>query len=353
MSEEFREILKERARGPGHLGHLEPEMCGRAMELILSGEATPAQIGGFLLVGRAVGDNAAELAAYARALRSFVREIEVSPGRPTVTVTGGFDGKLRTFNVGAAASLVAAAAGARVLMPGSENTPPKEGRTVFDALHGLGVPASRTLREAENTLEECGFAVTSAEHYLPELHGMLPLRREMARRTVLNVIEKLVSPASGSRMMVGITHGQFLDSIPEALTGLGVRRALVYQAVEGSDEAPLDGTSRLVSIRDGETERFTVPPDSLGLSRSAKPQLGWNGPEDESRRLLSALEGEGGPVRDLLIYNAALRLWTANDEAPLEDHVEKATKALDSGAVVELLERLRERALRLAPTASS
>ncbi len=124
VGEEFRPILHARARGPGHLGFLEPDLCERAMELILSGEATPAQIGGFLLVGRAVGDSAPELAAYARPMRSIARPIEAPLGSPVVTVTGGFDGKLRTFNVGAAASLVAAAAaGSRVLMLGCEGTP--------------------------------------------------------------------------------------------------------------------------------------------------------------------------------------------------------------------------------------
>src|SRR5918998_4941137 len=132
--EEFREILKLRARGPAHLGFLDPGLCESAMELMLSGDATPVQIGGFLLVGGAVGDSPAELAAYARAALSFVRTIEAPPGSPVVTVTGGFDGKIRTFNVGAAAALVAAAAGARVLMLGCEGIPPKEGRTVFDAL---------------------------------------------------------------------------------------------------------------------------------------------------------------------------------------------------------------------------
>lgn len=96
----FHEILKERARGPKNLGPMETDMCERAMGMILSGEATPAQIGGFLLVGRAAGDDARELTGYARALRSYVREMEVPSGPPTVTVTGGFDGKLRTFNVG-------------------------------------------------------------------------------------------------------------------------------------------------------------------------------------------------------------------------------------------------------------
>src|ERR687893_1391405 len=215
--EEFREILKLRARGPAHLGFPDPGLCESAMELMLSGDATPVQIGGFLLVGRAVGDSPAELAAYARAALSFVRTIEAPPGSPVVTVTGGFDGKIRTFNVGAAASLVAAAAGAHVLMLGSEGTPPKEGRTVFDALRDLGAPSPHDALEAELSLANHSFAATSAEHYLPELYALLGLRREMVRRTVLNVVEKIVSPVPGSRMMVGITHRPFLKSVPAAL----------------------------------------------------------------------------------------------------------------------------------------
>lgn len=341
--EEFREILKLRARGPAQLRFLDPELCERAMELMLSGEATPAQIGGFLLVGRAVGDSPAELSAYARAARSFTRTIEPPSGPPTVTVTGGFDGKLRTFNVGVAASLVSAAAGGRVLMLGCEDTPPKAGRTVFDALRNLGVSSPRNLGEAEGSLREHGFAATTTDQYLPELHALLGLRWEMARRTVLNVVEKMVSPVSGSRMMVGITHRPFLESVSRALVELGVEHALVFQAIEGSDEAPLDGSSSLVRVRDGEMEEFRVSAESLGLQRATKAHITWRDEEDEARQLLDALAGEEGTVRDLVLYNAALRLWVADEETPLADHVQRVREVLRSGEVLDFVDRLRGR----------
>lgn len=342
-NEEFRQILKERARGPAHLGSFDPGLCERAMELILSGGATDAQIGGFLLVGRAVGDGPAELAAYARAAHSFVRTVEAPKGSPTVTVSGGFDGKLRTFNVGAAASLVAAATSARVLMIGGEDTPPKEGRTVFDALRSLDVSSPHTTLEAEDSLAEHGFAATSVEHYLPELHDLLGLRWEMARRTVLNVVEKIISPVPGSRVMVGVTHRPFLKSVPAALVHLGVEHALVFQAIEGSDEAPLDGNSSLVRLRDGETEEFCVPPDSIGLPQVTRARVPWKDAEDETRHVLAALEGGEGPVAALILYNAALRLWMADEEyRPLVRWVERAGEALRCGAALELLDRLRQ-----------
>jgi len=340
--EDFREILKLRARGPEHLGFLEPELCERAMELILAGVATPAQIGGFLLVGRAVGDSPAEMAAYARPMLSLARPIEAPEGTPVVTVTGGFDGKVRTFNVGAAASLVAAAAGGRVLMLGCEGTPPKEGRTVFDALRDLGISSPHTAVEAELSLADHGFAATSAEHYLPEFHALLDLRWEMIRRTVLNVVEKIVSPVPGSRMMVGITHRAFLKSVPAALMDLGFEHALVYGAIEGSDEASLDGSSSLVRVRDGETEEFRVSPGSVGLSRATRADIPWKSAEDETSRSLAALEGEAGPVGDLILYNAALRLWAADEGTSLAGWVERAREALNSGAALRLLDRLRQ-----------
>ena len=339
--EEFREILKARARGPEHLGPLDPELCERAMGLILSGGATPAQTGGFLLVGRAAGDGPSEMAGYARAVRSFVREIEAPDDRPVVTVTGGFDGKLRTLNVGAAASLVAAAAGSRILMPGCEGTPPKEGRTVFDALRGLGATPLISPGEAEGSLLEHGFAVVGTESYLPELHALLGIRWEMARRTVLNVVEKLVSPVRGSRMMVGMTHRPFLKSIPEALIHLGVENALVFQAIEGSDEAPLDGNSSMVRVREGKTEEIRIEPESVGLPRTTRAQIPWTNAEDEAGCVLGAIAGEGGPMRNLLLYNAALRLWMAEEVASVAAGVERADEAIESGAVLGLLGALR------------
>lgn len=348
---EFREILKERARGPSHLGPLDPDLCERAMELILTGRATPAQIGGFLLVGRAAGDSAAEMAAYARAASKFVRRIEAPPGTPTVTVTGGFDGKVRTLNVGAAASLVAAAAGGRVLMLGCEGTPPKDGRTVFDALRGLGLPSPQGFHEAESSLAEHGFAATTPFHYLPELHALLGLRWEMVRRTVLNVVEKVISPIPGSRMMVGVTHRSFLEAVPEALIQLGVEHALVYSAIEGSDEAPLDGNSSLIRVRGGKTEELRVAPESVGLPQATRAQAPWKDPEDEAGRILGALGGEEGPVKSLILYNAALRLWMAGEAASVAEGVLKANEAMHSGAALELRDWLRHPAA--APTAAT
>ena len=341
MGEAFREILKARARGPRHLGPLDPELCERAMELILSGEATPAQAAGFLLVGRAVGDESVELATYARAARSFVREIEPPAGGPIVTVTGGFDGKVGTFNVGAAASLVAAAAGGRVLMLGCEGTPPKEGRTVFDALRSLDIPSPHALGEAERSLAEHGIAATSTDHYLPELHALVGLRWEMARRTVLNVVEKVVSPVAGSRFVVGVTHRPFLKSVAAALVDLGVEHALVYTAIEGSDEAPLDGSSTLVRVRNARTEVFSVSPESVGLPRATRAQIPWRDAEDEARQTFGALEGEEGPAGALILYNAALRLWVGGEAVSLREGVDLSREALRSGAALNHAQRLR------------
>lgn len=337
---EFAPYLKAQARGPSNLGELDPDFSEEAMDLILRGVASPAQISGFLLVGRARTEGYKEIAAYTRAARRFVQEIEAPPGKPVVTVAGGFDGKVRTFNVGFVATLVAAAAGGRVLMVGGEDVPPKFGCTVFDSSNSLGFRAPQTLDEAEYSLRECGFAATTPEYYLPELHGMLQLRREMVRRTALNVVEKLVSPIAGSRMMVGITHRPFLKTISRALIYLGIERALVYQAIEGSDEAPLDGNSSLTLVRDGETEEFEVTPESLGLSRATKAHVPWNGSENELGSLESALYGEDGPVKDLVLYNAALRMWISDDEVSLRRHLDHAREVLDSGEALSLTPRL-------------
>ena len=347
----FAPYLKHLARGPDSLADLEPEFCREAMELILAGVASPAQAASFLMIGRAKGNSASELAAVSRAMRSFIREIPAPPN-PLVTVTGGFDGKLRTANLGAASSLAAAAAGARVLLAGSENVPPKEGHTNLDALRAMQIKASQTIEEAAASLRECGLAATSLEHYLPELHGLLQLRREMARRTALNVSEKLVSPVPVSAMMVGMTHRKpFLETMPEALVQLGVGRALVFQAIEGSDEAPLDGASALVVIRDGVVWETSVSPEKMGLRKVSRadlppPEAGWPHP------VWDALEGEPGPVKDVILYNAALRIWMSEDgpggaapDSPLEEQLleplERARSALENEGAHELLDILR------------
>ncbi|MBV9453745.1 MAG: hypothetical protein JOZ19_06445 [Rubrobacter sp.] len=340
---EFAPYLKILARGPDSLTDLEPEVAEEATELILRGVASPAQAAGFFLIGRAKGNSATELAAISRAMRKFCHHIEALHGPPVVTASGGFDGKTRTFNIGAASSLVAAAAGGRILALGGEEVPPKAGRTNFDALKNLGMKAPQTLEAARASLEEYGLAATTPEYYLPKLHGLLQLRREMVRRTALNVSEKLVSPVPGSRILVGITHRHpFLNTIPEALADLGVDCALVFQAIEGSDEAPLDGNSALVWVKNRRIEEFRILPESLGLSRATKANVPWKSPEDEARHLLFALHGGEGPVSNLIIYNAALRLWVADEDTPLEDHVNKACETLLSGSALGLLRQLRQ-----------
>lgn len=122
-----------------------------------------------------------------------------------------------------------------------------------------------------------------------------------------------------------------------------MEHALVFQAIEGSDEAPLDGSSSLVRVRGGETEELRVPPESLGLRRATKSHIPWNGEEDEARRLLNALSGEEGPVADLILYNTALRLWISDEDTPLAEHVEEARAVLSSGRALEIADRLRGR----------
>lgn len=335
--QEFAPYLKAQARGPANLGELDPDFSEEAMNLILRGVASPSQIAGFLLVGRARTESFRELAAYARALRNFVQELELPTGQRTVTVAGSFDGKIRTFNVGVAASMVAAAAGGSTLMLGGEGVPPKFGRTAFDTFRNLGISVPETLDEIESFLQESGVAVAAPEQYLPELHGLLQLRREMVRRTALNVVEKMVSPIPGSPLMVGVTHRPFLETVSRGFVELGVERALVYQAIEGSDEAVLDVNFSLVLVKDGAREEFKLDPENLGLSRATRAHVPWNGPEDEARRLRGALDGEVGPVKDLILYNAALRLWMADDTMPLKEHLQNARCTLESGLAFKAL----------------
>ncbi|PLS82519.1 MAG: hypothetical protein CYG60_24150 [Actinobacteria bacterium] len=339
---EFAPYLKELARGPDSLQDLDPTMAREATELILRGVATPAQAAGFFLIGRAKGNGPGELAGIARGLLSLVRPIEAPGDDPVVAVAGGFDGKLRTQNVGAVSSLVAAAAGARVVLLAGEDIPPKGGRTSLDALRNLGVRAPQTHSEARSSLADDGFAAVSPRVYLPELDGLRQLRREMVRRTALNVAEKLVSPVPGARMMVGITHRRpFLETMPDALRALGVERALVFQAIEGSDEAPLDASSSLLLVTAEGDEDVKTSPEDLGLGRATKAEVPWEGEEAEAESLLGALSGEAGPVLDLILYNAALRLWLADEETSLAEHVSRAREAVSTGAAHVLLDRMR------------
>ncbi len=190
---EFAPYLKELARGPDSLKDLDPTMTREATELVLRGVATPAQAAGFFLIGRAKGNGSGELAGIAEGMLSFVRPIEAPGDSPVVAVAGGFDGKLRTQNVGALSSIVAAAAGGKVVVLAGEDVPPKSGRTDLDALRNLGVRAPQTLQEARASLVEDGFAAVSPRRYLPELDALA--RSVRVAKSAVPEFDKMIAEA--------------------------------------------------------------------------------------------------------------------------------------------------------------
>lgn len=141
--------------------------------------------------------------------------------------------------------------------------------------------------------------------------------------------------------MVGVTHRPFLKSVAAALVELGVEHALVYAAIEGSDEAPLDGGAALVTVRNAATEVFSVSPESVGLPRATRTQIPWRDAEDEARQKFRALEGEEGPAYALILYNAALRLWVGGEAVSLREGMDLSREALRSGAALNHVQRLR------------
>ena len=319
----------------GH--HLSREDAHELMGSIMDGEATPAQIAGFLVALRTKGETADEIAGFAEAMRGHV--VPVTPLRaPLVDIVGtGGDGA-RTFNISTAAALVAAAAGAAVAKHGNRAASSAAGSA--DVLEALGIEIEQPPDRIARSIDELGFGFMFARAHHPAMRFVAPVRQEIGIRTVFNVLGPLANPAGARDGVFGVYSAELAVTYAEALAELGARRAFVVHGAGGLDEISPLGTNLVLEIVDGDVREWELDPLDFGIEANEPGALRGGCAEENAAIVRAVLGGEPGARRDAVLLNTAGALVAAGLADDFVEGLELGAETIDSGAASSRLDAL-------------
>lgn len=345
----MQEIIAKIAKGQKASKDLTWDEAKRAMKALIEGEATPAQVGAFLVAMRIKMESVTELASFTAAARSYVAPVPI-PRELGVVDLPSYAGKQDTFHALAGAAIVAAAAGASILMHGYDGIPGRPGNA--GVLKALGVPIDLEPKIAADVVTRHGFAYLDIALYHPPLYKFLEMRQELGVRNVFHPIARLLNPARAASQVVGLTHPPHFEKTAEALSMLGTPRALVVRGVEGDPELSLAMVTRVLELRDERITPLVLSPKDAGLSLGASREMAGFPLEHRDRetdllRRILHNQLQGGQ-RDWVLLNAALLLYAAGKGASLAGCLPMAQRAIESGAAARRLEELSQ-----APALSS
>ncbi|HEV2590809.1 MAG TPA: anthranilate phosphoribosyltransferase [Gaiellaceae bacterium] len=309
------------------------------MGTIMAGEATPAQIGGFLVALRLKGETADEIAGAAEAMREHV--IAVKPKREDIVDTAGTGGDgANTFNISTAAALVAAAAGSAVAKHGNRSVSSQSGSA--DVLESLGFSLELSSERIAESIDTLGFGFMFAPFHHPAMKHAAPVRKELAARTVFNVLGPLTNPAGARAQVVGVYAPELVPIIADVLSKLGARRAFVVHGAGGIDELSPAGPNLVCEVVDGDVHRREIDPVDLGIERCAPEELQGGTPGENAAMIRAVFSGGNGGRRSAILLNAAGAIAAGGHAADLREGLAIAREALDSGAALARLDELGE-----------
>jgi len=321
-------------------GHdLTREEACESMRTIMRGEATQAQIAGFLVALRAKGETADEIAGCAEAMREHV--LRVNPKRDDlvdIVGTGG-DGA-NTYNISTAAALVAAGAGAAIATHGNRAASSASGAA--DVLEALGFRLELPPDRIERSIDELGFGFLFAQAHHPAMKHAAPVRRELATRTVFNVLGPLTNPAGARALMLGVYSPELTRTMAEALVQLGAERAYVVHGAGGIDELSPCGSNLVCEVEKGSVREYELDPLDLGIERCDPDELRGGDPTSNAAALRAVLAGADGGHRSAVVLNAAGGIAAAGHAEDLREGITLARAAIDSGAAAARLDELVE-----------
>jgi len=308
-----------------------------AFGLIMSGEATPAQIAGLLMMMRLRGETVAELTGAVRAMRARMAVVETPPGAIDVCGTGG-DGA-GTLNVSTAVTFVLAGAGVPVAKHGNRALSSRTGGS--DVLTALGVNVDVALERLPAVLAAAGCVFLFAPRHHAALRHAAGPRVELGTRTIFNLLGPLASPAQVRRQLTGVFDPLWARPMAETLARLGTERAWLVHG-QGLDELTVAGENHVVELNEGHIGAFIVTPEQAGLPRAPIEAIRGGDAAQNAAALIALLEGRPGPYRDTVLLNGAAALIVAGRAADLREGVALASRSIDEGAAAAALERLRQ-----------
>ena len=318
-------------------GHsLTMEEAQLTMNEIMEGQATPAQLGAFLAGLRAKGETPQEIAGMALTMRQKSLKVQAAGSLVDTCGTGG-DGK-DTFNISTASAFVASGAGIKVAKHGNRAASSSCGSA--DILEALGVKIDLHEDGVRKCINEIGMGFMFAQSFHPAMKYAAPVRRELRIRTVFNILGPLTNPAGARAQVLGVATKQLGDTMAQVLMLLGSEHAIVVHGEDGLDELSITGTSYLWELHKGTVRQYRITPEEQGLTRSSIDAIKGGSPEDNAATLRRLLQGENGPIRDVVLLNTAAALVVGNAVTDLQKGVNKAAESIDSGSALSKLDSL-------------
>ncbi len=315
-------------------GDLDEAQAAACMEELMTGAATPAQVGAFLVALRAKGEALDEIVGMVRVMREKCLLVHVEGPLLDTCGTGGDSSA--SFNVSTCAAFVSAGAGARVAKHGNRAMSSKCGSA--DVLEALGARIDLSPKQVARCIETCGVGFMFAQAFHPAMKHVASVRRELGVRTIFNLLGPMTNPANASRRLLGVASAGLLDTIPAAFQRLGIEHALVVHGDDGLDEVSISGPTAVAELVDGAIRTYHVTPEDCGLARHEASATRGGTPIENAAALRRVLGGAPGPLRDFTLINAgaALVAWYAAGD--LAAGVRLAANSIDSGAASKTLD---------------
>ncbi len=341
-------IVETLHRIANHRQSLSRDEARAVMSEVLTGKCTDAQIAALLVALHMKGETVEEIVGFAEAIRAAATPLPVI-GNSTIDVSGterdalvdtcGTGGDASgTFNISTATALVAAGAGVRVAKHGNRSVTSKCGSA--DVMEALGVNITLPPARVAECLQQVGIAFLFAPAMHSAMKYVQPARRELRLRTVFNLLGPLTNPAHASAQVVGVYSDDLVEKLAEALSMLGVRRALVVHGCDGLDEITITGPTRVAEVRDGQVRTYEVTPEEFGLARAPTGAISGADAIENAKIIREVLAGKKSPCRDVVLLNAAATLVAAGRANHLADALPLAANSIDSRAAAAKLEAL-------------
>jgi anthranilate phosphoribosyltransferase len=324
---------------------LSTDEAGAVLREVMEGRASEVQTGAFLIALRTKGETVEELTGLARTMRELSTRVEVD--RDDLLDTAGTGGGRPTFNVSTTAAIVAAGAGCPVAKHGARSNTGQSGSA--DVLQALGAQLELEPQAIAHCIEEIGFGFMFAPLHHTAMRHVVPVRKELAVRTLFNFLGPLTNPAGATRQVIGVSDQTKLESVASALSALGCRSGLVVSSVDGLDEISVSAETRVMEVGEGGVKGFTVSPEELGVEPAPIESLRTGAPERSAEIARDVLGGAKGPERSIVLLNAGAAIYVGGRAGSIADGVVKAAESIDSGAARDVIDRYVKRTRELAP----
>ena len=319
--------------------NLSADEMNNVMKIIMTGEATPAQIGGFLVGLRMKGETVDEIASAAKVMRELATGVKVNGDHVVDIVGTGGDGS-NTFNISTACTFVVAAAGGTVAKHGNRSVSSKSGSA--DLLEAAGVKLDLNAEQVAKCINEVGVGFMFAPmHHSAMKHAIGP-RKEMAVRTIFNVLGPLTNPAGAPNQLLGVFEDALVEPLAEVLNKLGSNHVMVVHSEDGMDEISIGAATNVSELKDGKVTSYKITPEEFGFTKTNISELAVNGAEESLAVINKVLNNEAGPAKDIVTFNSGAAIYVAGLADSLKSGIEKAEEVIASGAAKAKLEALVE-----------